>query len=420
MIFAVLVIAVLLMLAGVPLWAVLFTSSFAGLVLSDLPMEVAPRVISNSLDNSVLLAVPGFVFVGELFVRSGMAQRLVDWITSLTGWIPGSLPITTVTTSELFGAISGSSPATVATIGRTLQPALMERGYGERFSLGLITSSGAIAIIIPPSIAMLVYGVSSNTSVADLFLAGVIPGVLVGVALTAYGVWYSLRHARDTRVPFEWRKVVSTARRAVLALGAPLVIFVGIYGGFVTPTEAAGVSALYVAVVALGERSIGLSGLFACAREAAVLTAKIFVIVASAAMLSFVLTISGVPQDLASLVGGDKPAWVTMLLVLLVLLVAGMFIEPTSAMVIFTPLLLPAARAQEIDPVHFGLVMTVAVAIGMFTPPFGLNLFVSQSMFKVSSGLLARAVMPFVALNVLVLVLVAYVPDLSLWLPDRL
>ena len=420
MIAAMFLTALALLLLGCPLWVLLVVSSAVGMLVMDMPVEIAVRAISGSLDNYVLLAVPGFIFVGELFARSSMAEKLIAWVESIVGWVPGSMPVATIATSEMFGAISGSSPATVAALGRTLYPGLRSRGYGVHFSLGLITSSGAIAIVIPPSIAMILYAVTANTSVADLFLAGVVPGILIGVALALYGLWYTLRHVPRAKRSFSMRSALRSSRAAGWVLGAPVIIFGGIYGGVLTPTEAAGAAAVYVAIVAVAvERSLGVRALFEVTRDAALLTSKIFVIVAAAGLFSYVITIGGVPARISQFVSGmELSSTATMLAIIAALLVVGMFLEPTSAMLVFTPLLLPLAVAQGVDPIHFGLVMTVGLAIGMFTPPFGLNLFVSQSIFGVSAGTLARSIIPFAAINIALLMLIAFVPILSLWLPQ--
>lgn len=415
--------ALALLLVGFPLWATLLISSVTGILfgMATSPEVIVQQVIA-ALDIYVLLAVPGFIMTGELLARSGMSDRLINWVHAVVGRIPGSMPLTTIGTSEVFGAISGSSPATVAAIGRVLYPALRERAYSERFSLGLITSSGAIAVLVPPSIAMILFAAIANVSLARLFLAGVVPGILVGVALGSYSIVYTLRHHIRDRTPFSLRHLAKTTVQAAWTLGAPLIIFVGIYGGFLTPTEAAGMAAAYVIVAGLfGERSMRWPQVTDCAREAGLLTSKIFLIVAAAGLFSWVLTVSGFPRDLATFVQNlAVPWWAVLVAINVILLLTGMFVDTNSAILVLTPLLTPIVTALGVDIIHFGVIMVLNLAVGMFTPPFGLNIFVSSGILRVSAARVSRAVLPFIAVNIVVLLLVTYVPALSLALPDAM
>lgn len=412
------VIVVLLLFLGVPLWLTFLGISLV--VLWGLPPDVLAVHLFNSLDIYALLAVPGFVFAAEVMVRGGMAERLVDWVASFFGRIPGGMPLTTVVAAEVFGAISGSSTATVAAVGGVLYPGLRQSRYSEKFSLGLLTSMGAIAVIIPPSITMILFGAVSGASVGKLFLAGIFPGILIGAVVTAYSVWYALRHDVTARAaPWRWALVLRASRRVAWTMGAPLIIFGGIYSGFCTPTEASIILSIYaVAASMLVYRSFDLRGLWQVTVQSALLTAKIFVIVAAASTFSLVLVLKGIPQNLVGMMLSLGLGRFGILVVInVILLIAGMFMDPNSAIVVLVPLLVPVTRAIGVDIIHFGIIMTVNLAIGMFTPPFGLNLFVGASVFDVPAARVIAGCVPFVLLYIGALLLITYVPALSLWLP---
>ncbi len=419
------ILVILLLVLGFPLWLVFLSAGLALLTLTGagIPPDMLASRMFSSLNVYALLAVPGFIFAAELMVRGGMSNRLINWVTVLLGRVPGGVPVTTIVASEVFGAISGSSTATVAGIGKVLYPGLRQSGYGENFSLGLITSMGAIAVIVPPSITMILYGAVASVSVGDLFLAGIGPAILIGVLITAYCIWYALRNA-ITAETSKWdaAAVWRETKSAVWTLGAPVIIFGGIYSGFFTPTEASMVLSIYALIVTTCiYRDLSLKGVWAVAIEAALLTGKIFTIVAAASVFSVVLVIENIPETMVDVLTGWNMSPLMILLMLnLILLIAGMFMDPNSAIVVLVPLLLPIAVAAGIDMIHFGIIMTVNLAIGMFTPPFGLNLFVSTSIFNVSVGKVVRGVIPFILVYLVSLLVISYVPDISLWIPNVL
>jgi len=419
-----LLVALALLALGFPLWLAFLTMSMGAMATyGAIPIDIAVVRLFNSLNVTALLAVPGFIFAGEVMLHSGMSQRLVEWIRSLLGRVPGGMPLTTIGASEMFGATSGSSTATVVAVGKVLYPSLRSSGYGERFSLGLITSMGAIAVIIPPSIAMILYAVVTNASVSALFIAGIVPGLLIGFFIVLYSIYYAIRTgATSTQEKINLRTILSTTRRASWTLMAPVIIFGGIYGGVFTPTEAAMVLSVYVVFVAMAiHRSMDLRGLWEVLGETMRLTAKVFVIVAAASVFSLLLVTQNVPRNLIGFIDSLGLNLIVILLAMnIVLLLAGMFMDPNSAILVFTPLLWPLADAAGVDVIHFGLIITTNLAIGMFTPPFGLNLFVASSVFKVPSVTVIRAVLPFMSIYLLGLALITYVPSLALWLPDLL
>lgn len=415
--------AIALLMIGFPVWTVFLAFSLGWVAVSPaaLPPEILASRLFSGLNIYALLAVPGFIFAAEIMVRGGMAKRLVEWVASLFGRIPGGMPVATVAASEVFGAMSGSSTATVAGVGRVLYPALRSGGYSEHFSLGLITSMGALAVILPPSIIMILYGAIAGVSVSSLFLGGVIPGIMIGILVALYSVFWALRHKiASEQDSFDWRRVLNTSRNAIWTLGAPVIIFGGIYSGFFTPTEASIVLVMYSIFVAmLVYRELDLSELWDVAISSALLTAKIFVIVASASVFALVLVIEKVPDQLVSaMMSLEMNSLLILLMLNVILLIVGMFLDPNSAIVVLLPLLLPIASAIEVDLIHFGIIMTVNLAIGMFTPPFGLNIYVSTSIFGTPATRVAIGVLPFVGLYIIALIVITFVPWLSLWLPS--
>jgi C4-dicarboxylate transporter DctM subunit len=317
----------------------------------------------------------------------------------------------------VFGAISGSAPATVAAIGRFTYPGLREK-YGQRFATGIISATGAIDIMIPPSISMILYGAAAEVSVARLFIAGVLPGLLLALLNGIYVVYYARKQAVDDTEPVSWRRFFTATRKGAWSLGGPAVILGGIYGGVFSPTEAAGVACVYgILVTKFIQRDLTWRELWNVGVNSMYLTAQIMIIVASAGVFSWILTVNGVPQAAVQLVKGlaDNP-WAVLLAINIFLLIVGCVIDPASAILILTPLLVPICKAYGIDLVHFGVIMALNLAIGMFHPPFGLNIFVVQALTRAPVAAIYMGVIPFVVVALVALVIVTYVPWLSLYL----
>jgi C4-dicarboxylate transporter DctM subunit len=408
-----------LLILGVPIYLIFLATT--ALVLAgfmNVPATMIPQNIFGSIDSFTLLAVPFFIFAGELMGRGGIAARLVQWFMAMFGGIRGSLALVTVASCELFGTMSGSSPATVAAIGRLMYPALRERGYGEKFALGLVTSTGAIATVIPPSILMILYGASAEESVAKLFLGGIIPGLLIGALMAVYILWHASRADLRITEKFRWATFTRATVNAVWALGVPMVILGGIYSGIFTPTEAAGIAAVYgILVSAFVYRDIGWRGIWEIAVNSGLVTAQIMIIVAASGVFSWILTISGVPQFLADTIQSlQAPQWGVLVAINVLLIIVGCLIDPTSATLVLTPLLLPLVKAVGVDPVHFGIILTVNLSLGMFTPPFGLNIFMAQSLFGAPTTKIYPGLVPFIVVNLIALAIITYVPELSLFL----
>lgn len=408
-----------LLLAGFPIFVVMLGAGIAYVAFfATVPGTVVHQVMYGGLDNYPLLAIPFFLFAGEVMSQGGIAKRIVDWILALIGGVRGSLPLTTVGTAAVFGSMSGSGPADTATVGRLLLPALRRAGYDERFAAGLVTSIGAVAIVIPPSIAMILFGAAAEQSVPRLFAAGVVPGLLISAAVGVYCVWHARARGIREGGRFDAAAVLRATASGSWALGMPFFILGGIYAGLFAPTEAAGVASVYAVIVArYAYRDVTWRQIWQIAADSMFRTAQIMVVVAAAAVFSWMLTISGSAGAATRLIGeAAQSPWLVMLMINLLLLIVGCFLDPTSAILVLTPLLLPIVKHAGIDPVHFGIVMTVNLSIGMFTPPFGLNIFVAQSVLRLPLATIYLGLRPFIALQIAVLLLISYVPPLSLWL----
>jgi C4-dicarboxylate transporter DctM subunit len=411
------VLPIVLLCIGLPIYLILLIASLAAVVLVvDVPLATIQTNMFGGLDNFPLLAIPFFILAGEIMGQGGIARRVIVWVTALTGSARGSLPITAIASSELFGAMSHTAVGTVAAVGRLVYPALRNGGYSDRFTVSLIASSGAIAVVIPPSIAMILYSMSAQQSAVALFTAGIVPSLLIGLVDAVYVVIYSRRGNVAVGQKASWPAIRAATRDASWALGTPVVIFGGIYGGVFTPTEAAGVAAIYsVAVTMFVYRDIGWYELWHITLSSVFLISQILIIVTAAGIYSWLLTTSGIPQQIVSAMAGlHLHPWEVLLIVNLGLLLVGSFLEPPAAIMILTPLLLPLVQAAGVHPVHFGIIMAVNLSIGMYTPPFGLNLFASQAIFKQPLASIYRGVIPFVLINFATLMLISYVPWLSM------
>jgi C4-dicarboxylate transporter DctM subunit len=407
-----------LLLLGFPFFVVLLATSILVLLFfSDVPATALQQVILGSIDQFALLAVPYFIFAGELMARGNITAPLVRWVLSIVGGRRGSLPLTALGAGTIFGALSGSTAASVAAIGALTHKPMTDAGYQPGFASALLASAGAIANIIPPSIAMILYGAASHTSVVALFAAGIVPGLLFAAVFGIYIYLYAARGGFRDGNPFTLAEFLAASRQAGWAFGAPLIILGGIYGGIFTPTEAAGVACVYAAVVTMTVyRSIDVREFFACAGRSMFLTAQIFAIVAVAGVFSWLLTISGVPQALSGFIAGlALPSWAILLAINILLLIVGCLVDTASAILVLTPLLTPIAMNAGVDPVHFGIIMVVNLSIGTFTPPFGIDIFTVQAIFKTPLRELYAGLAPFIALAVLSLMIITYIPALSLW-----
>jgi len=407
----------ILLVIGFPIFLILLvTSIVAVLTVADVPTEAIQTYMFGSLDNFPLLAVPFFVLAGEIMAQGGIARRVIAMVMAMVGGVRGSLAVTTVAASELFGAMSHTAVGTVVAMGRMIYPSLLAGGYNDRFAVGLIASSGAIAVVIPPSIAMILYAISAEQSAVMLFTAGILPSLLIGVIDAIYVIGY----ARVKGVPLgdraHWETIWKTSKEASWSIGSLVVIFGGIYGGVFTPTEAAGVAVVYSLFVTIFiYREVNLARLWRIVMSSSFLISQILLIVTSAGIYSWLLTTSGIPQQIVSSIEGLHLArWELLLILNIGLLLAGSFLEPPAAILILTPLLLPIVRAVGVNPIHFGIIVAVNLSVGMYTPPFGLNLFSSQAIFNAPLSRIYLGVLPFLVVNFIALLIITYIPAISM------
>ncbi|AWI77883.1 MAG: C4-dicarboxylate ABC transporter permease [Betaproteobacteria bacterium HGW-Betaproteobacteria-13] len=404
----------------VPIAVSIGLGAMAGVSAANLPSLVVAQQLYAALDKYPLVAIPFFILAGNLMEAGGISERMVEFAKSLVGGVQGGLAMACVVTCMIFAAVAGSSVATTFAVGAILIPAMVRHGYPAPFAASLQATAAELGVIIPPSIPMILFAVSTDTSTGELFIAGVVPGILIAGALMAY-VWLYARRNGLGLEDGEGRLALWPAfKRAWLALLMPAIILGGIYGGIFTPTEASVVAVVYAVVVGmLIYRRISFSTLSATLHRSVVSTATIMFIIANAGVFGFLLNRAGVPDALGqwlAQVFSDKVSF--LLGVNAALFVIGMFIETSASIVVLAPLLLPVAVAFGIDPVHFGIIMVINLALGMITPPFGVNLFAAGSIARVPLERLIRPLLPFVGTVVACLLLITYVPQLSLALRD--
>ncbi|ODT84062.1 MAG: C4-dicarboxylate ABC transporter permease [Pelagibacterium sp. SCN 64-44] len=408
-----------IMFIGAPIMVALALSAVVALQSSGKPLMIVLQTAFQSLDSFSLMAIPFFVLAGNLMQSGGIARRLVALANAFVGWIRGGLGAVAVITSMMFSTVCGSSSATTAAIGSTLIPAMQRKGYPKAFAAATAAASGELGAIIPPSIPMVVYGLAANVSVASLFIAGILPGMLITLTLVITVCVVARIKGFDEVTPItmrDWlRGIWSAFRESILALLMPVIILGGIYGGFFTPTEASCVAVLYGLVVGMFiYKEVALKELLAVLGRSAVMSAIIMLIVAFAAVFAYLLTINQVPQQVAILLGKitDNPL-VFLLLVNLLLFFIGMFVEALAAILILAPILAPVAASFGIDPIHFGMVIIVNLAIGMVTPPVGVNLFVVCQIANLKLEQLIRPLLIFLGVLVIDVAIISYVPALS-------
>jgi len=412
-----------LLLIGVPIAISLGLSSllFTLLATDDSPIIIAQKLF-DTMEHTTLLAIPFFILSAHFLTTGGVSQRLVDFAKAAVGWMPGGLAMATVVACMFFAAISGSSPATVVAIGSIMIPGMIAAGYDKRFAVGVVATSGSMGILIPPSIPMIVYADAVEESVGKMFIAGILPGVLMGVFLMT-ATWVA---ARKMNIPSEpwlgWRHLLQCFMRAFWGLLLIFIVVGGIYGGVFTPTEAAAVAAVYSAFIALFvHKDMGLKKVPEVMLDSAKMTSMLLFIIACAMIFAHVLTEERIPQELAqSVLSADPEPWMFLLMVNVILWFAGDFMEPSAILLILAPLFHPIALSLGIDPIHLGIVMTTNMEVGMITPPVGLNLYVAAGLSGMSLGEVTKAALPWMGVLILALLVITYVPWLSLFLVSQL
>lgn len=414
---------IVLLLIGAPVFIALSGSALLAFVLaSDMPLLAVAQRLFGGLDKFSLLAIPFFILAANVMKTGGMAKRVLNLANVLVGGFNGGIALTAVVACMFFGAMAGSAPATVIAIGALLYPALMKSDYGQDFSSGLITASASAALLIPPSLTMIIYGSVTGASVGALFMAGFGAGLIYCVVFIIYSFIYSRKRKITLQPKASGREVFNAIIDNLWALGVPIIIIGGIYGGIFTPTEAAAVSAVYAILVGmLIYREMNFKELFYTALDSAKSTAQVMIMIAGASVLSWILTLGQVPQFFSSAILSLSDSPIIILLAMnIIMLIAGMFMDGSSFILILAPLFLPIAVQIGIDPVHLGIIMVANGAIGMFTPPFGLNLFVATGVCNLPYEKVVRGVWPFIALSLISLAIITYVPQISMWLPNLL
>lgn len=412
-----------LMLTGMPisisLGLTVLTFIFG---FTDVPIESVALKLFTGIEKFEIMAIPFFILAGNFLTHGGVAKRMINFATSMVGHWHGGLGLAGVVACALFAAVSGSSPATVVAIGSILLPAMVKAGFPNKFGAGVITTSGALGILIPPSIVMVMYSVSTNTSVGALFMAGVIPGLMLA-SLLGLTTWWRARKFGYPRMPkATLAQRIKALRESMWGLLLIVVVMGGIYTGLFTPTEAAAMSAVYAFIVAVFVyKDMGLKDVPRVLLASANMSAMLLYIITNAVLFSFVLANENIPQQLADwLVNMGLGPIAFLLVVNILLLVAGNFMEPSSIVLIMAPILFPVAVKLGIDPVHFGILIVVNMEVGMCHPPVGLNLYVASGITKMGITELTVAVWPWLLTMLGFLVLVTYYPPLSLWLPNLL
>ena len=412
-----------LLFLGMPIAVILGVTTLGCLVFfTSTPLHIITQQLFNALDNFVLLAIPFFILAGSIMTRGSIAKKLIAFVNSLVGWFPGGLAMAGVLACIFFAAISGSSPAPVVAIGSIMIPALVKAGYNEKFSIGLITVSGSLGIVIPPSIPMILYCLVMNVSVSKIFMAGIIPGLLTGAALMTYTFFMAKKNNWRITVKASGSEVLRTAKEGIWALILPLIVLGGIYSGVFTPTEAAAVSVVYALCVELFVyKEFNFFQITEVCKEGAVLSACLLFILSCAMTFIWLLTAEQIPQQLADIIIQHiHSPWMFLLTVNILFLILGCFMDDVSAMLILAPIFLETLNRYGIDLIHFGVVMVLNIQMGMLTPPFGLNLFVASGITKQPLVKIARGVAPFLVIMLICLTLVTYIPWLSLALPNWL
>lgn len=418
---AILLILLFVLLAlAVPIFISLLLPTMVGLHVSGLGLPASSVVLHavQGINSFPLLAIPLFVFAADIISRGEIGNRLLDVVDAFVGHIPGGLAVATAVTMAVFGAISGIGMAAIVSIGPIAYPAMIKRGYGQNFTLGLILTGSTLAMLVPPSVAVILYCLQTNQSIAQVFLSALAAGLIFLVLLIAYSVLYAMRRHIGADRRFSLPVAIKALRRAGWSLLLPVIIVGGIYSGFFTVTEAAAVSAVYAMFVEiLVYRRIKPGQLLSLGRASAGTIAMIVILIAAGSTLTWFLTIEQVPQSIADVLSSGVPQVGVLGIINGVFLVAGMLVDPNSAIIVLSPLVFPTAMHVGIDPVHLGAILTLNLAIGMISPPFGINLFVGVATFKKHYDECVRGCLPFIGLMLVALAITTYVPDAVMWLP---
>lgn len=408
------------LLFGVPIAMALGMASFTYLLVTDnlSMMSIFPQRMMGSVNQFVLLTIPLFLLAGNLMNHGGITHRILSFANACVGHRKGGLSLVNVVSSMFFGGVSGAAAADTSALGTILIPGMSRAGYPIEYAAGLTAVSSVVGSIIPPSIIMVLYGVLTGTSIAKLFVAGIIPGIMVGLSLFVYAVLMAHRHNYPVAERMNFANRIKAFGEALPVLLLPLIILGGILLGVFTPTESAAVAVIYALLLGAVYRSLSLASLFEAFSETAITTAGIMFIVSMASIVQFILSFERIPAEVTAMIFSlTENRTLLLLLVVAFMLVLGMFLEPIAAMIISLPVLFEVAQVIDLDPVHFGMIVVLTLAIGLVTPPVGICLFISCTIAKISLERISRAVLPMIGVVLIVLLLVTFIPQLSTFLP---
>ncbi|SEO17088.1 TRAP transporter, DctM subunit [Salinihabitans flavidus] len=416
-------IMVVLLLLGFPMMIPLIVAAFVGfftLFGGMGQMETMVQQMMAGIRPASLIAVPMFILAADIMTRGQSAGRLIDMVMAFVGHMRGGLAVSTAAACTMFGAVSGSTQATVVAIGSPLRPRMLKAGYKDSFILALIVNSSDIAFLIPPSIGMIIYGVVSNTSISELFIAGVGPGLLILVLFSIYSWIYAVRHKVPTEERATWSERMTTTRRALWPLGFPAIIIGGIYGGIFSPTEAAAACVLYALFLEMVVfRELDFRGLYDTAKSTGLITAVVFILVAVGNAFSWVISFAQIPQEILSGIGIDEMGQIGVLVVISIAFFIGcMFVDPIVVILVLVPIFAPVVDSVGLDPVLVGVIITLQVAIGSATPPFGCDIFTAIAVFKRPYMDVVRGTPPFILILLCISAALIFFPQIALFLRD--
>jgi C4-dicarboxylate transporter DctM subunit len=413
---------IVFLIVNVPVGIAIGLSSLSAIILNDrLSATYIVQQLVTSADSFPLMAIPLFILAGELMGSGGVSKRILNVCNVFFGRITGGLAIVTVVVCMFFAAVSGSGPATVAAVGSMVVPTMLEKGYSKSFTLALIATAGSIGVVIPPSIPMVIYGVSTNTSISGLFMAGFLPGFLIGIALIILCYFYCKKQGwKGEDYKYSAKEKLAAIWDAKWALINPVIILGGIYGGIFTPTEAASVAAVYALVCGLFiHRELDFRNMISTIGTACSTTGTTMVIIGCATAFTKILTIQKIPDMITNgIIGFTDNKIIILILINVLLLIVGCFMDTTPAMMVLAPILLPVALSFGMDPIHFGIIMVVNLSIGFITPPLGINLFVASRIGREKLETVTSGIVKFLIVMILCLLLITYIPKIALLLPQ--
>ena len=412
---------VVLLLIGAPISIAIGAGATAGCIALGYPLQIVGQKMVTGVDSYLLIAVPLFIFAGNLMNEGKITTKIFDFAQSLVGWIPGGLGHANIVASIIFAGMSGSAAADAGGLGVIEMKAMRDNGYDDAFSAAVTSASSVIGPIFPPSIPLIIYGSVASVSVAKLFMGGVLPGLLMGLALMILVFIFAVKRGYE-RTPFRLKVLWESFKGSILSLITPLIILAGFTTGWVTPTEASCIAVVYSLVIsAFVYRSLGLKKFLECAKESALGAANTLFIIGTSTLFTYVMVKEGISKDIANFLLGisSKPA-IILLIINIILLVLGMFMEPGAILTLMLPVLVPIAQAIGLDLVHFGVVMVLNLMIGQVTPPFGVCLFIISDLARVKLEILYKSILPFIIPLIVTLLMCTYIPGIVTWLPNML